>query len=344
VRIRESVLEFTEIMTVLLEAGNTAETALAMAGEIASPGVRPLCRCLHEHIVQGTAFYESLRLQREAFSPLYCELVRIGEETGAIADVFKRLQEYLTTQKNFRDKLTGALAYPVIVLVTAFSGAIALLIFVLPRMAEIFSVLAAGNEELVADHVSSMYRTVYGLLIVLSLIIAVIGGGIVLRARLSGARLFIDRILLMLPAVGTFIIARESLDVFFAMELCTRSGMSAAEALGRSAGLARNASYRNALFRVEESVRRGDTLEFAFEAEPVFPPYISTWLAVGEKTGAGETVFTHLRSFFQSQTEKTQGGIAALLEPLLILAAGAVLLVLILNLVAPLYSLYGAGL
>ena len=337
---RELIREFTGIMAALLASGNTIAASLELCGGMGGPStgkLGELCALLTDGIRKGERF--SGCLLRCSFPPLYVALVGIGERTGSTAEVFKRLGTYLATSKKIRTKVGGTLFYPVFVLVSALIGSVLILLFVMPRMAEIFSVFSTEGN---AVDMSSMYTSVYLLLGITFLMGAGVFALGILHRYSARAAAVVDKLLLDLPFVGVFFKALESLDFCFALELCSRTGMNVAVSLGEAQKVLRNRAYANAVGEVKEEAAAGGNLSHAFLSSPVFPPVIGQWIAVGERTGEAEMVFTHLKDFFietvDSFTERFLSG----LEPVLMLLTGLIVLLLVLQFVLPLFSLYGA--
>ena len=344
---RELVQEFTSIMSALLTSGNTVASSLELCGNIGvhsngrqgSQGkLAELCTLLLDGIRKGEQFSDCLLRCSPSFPPLYMALVGIGEKTGSTAEVFKRLGLYLATSKKIGTKIQGTLFYPIFVLILALIGALLILIFIMPRMNEMFSVFNAGEE---AISMKGMYTSIY-LLITISLCV---GGGffvtLILHRFSKQIALAVDKILLRIPFVGVFLAALESLDFCFALELCSRTGMNAVVSLEEAQRVLRNRAYANAVGEVKEKIAAGGSLSQAFLSRSVFPPIIGQWLAVGEQTGEAEAVFTHLKNFFIETVDSFTERFLNSLEPILMLLTGLVVLLLVLQFVLPLFSLYG---
>jgi type IV pilus assembly protein PilC len=339
---KELVREFTGIMAVLLASGNNVASSLELcagAGGSSRGKLAELCNLLLEGIKKGERFSEGLLRCMPSFSPLYVALVKIGEKTGNTSEVFKRLGSYLSTSKKIRTKVEGVLFYPLFVLASALVGSVLILLFVMPRMAEIFSVFNVGDNTI---DIKGMYFSIYFLLT----IVLCIGIGFFLLLTLhhhsKKIALVIDRILLQLPFIGPFFTALESLDFCFALELCFRTGMNIVLSLKEAEQVLRNTAFVRAVSEVRETVSDGGSLSRSFLSYEIFPPVIGQWIAVGERIGEAEMVFAQLRNFFEETvddfTEKFLNG----LEPVLILLTGLVVLILVLQFVVPLFSLYGA--
>jgi type IV pilus assembly protein PilC len=298
-----------------------------------------LCNTLNEGIVKGEHFHECLKRCGSSFPKLYTALVRIGESTGTINEIFSHLAGYLTKSKSTWAKIHSALMYPLFVLISAIAGTAALVVFIVPRMAEIF---AAFSADAAINLTGNMYKSVYivfGLLCFFTVLITICA---VLKKVSKKAACYFDALLLKIPFLGSFLTALDSLDFFFAMELCGKNGMNAAESLAESTTVVRNNAYSVALKAVYNEIIKGEKISKAFSKNNIFPEYIGTWLTVGEKTGQAGTVFGTIRGYFEQNVETTTNRLLSSLEPILILLVGILVLLLLVQFVLPIFSLYGA--
>jgi type II secretory pathway component PulF len=186
-----------------------------------------------------------------------------------------------------------------------------------------------------------MYRSVWGTVMVFFTAAASCIGCAVFRRRSTRFTLFSDYVLLNIPLFGVFIKAVQTMDFAFAMEMLTGAGIHVHTALRETAAVVRNRAYGKALVDVHAMLLKGETLSAAFGGFREFPPYIATWIAVGERTGAVESVFTQIREYFQEDVDAMSEKLMGLLEPCLILVVGIMVLMMILQFVLPIFSLYG---
>ncbi|MDL2228717.1 type II secretion system F family protein [Treponema sp. OttesenSCG-928-L16] len=336
----KTVLEFTEIMAALLKSGNTIQDSLSLCASMTSPKTKKLCEGFLEGIRRGEAFHRVLRNYDSSFSPLYQTLVRLGEKTGSAAGVFERMSVYLRTERKMRRKISNALMYPALVLSAAFAGCIGIAVFILPRMAELFSAFEAGGA--VPGEMAGLYRLLWLSPLLLGIAAVLTAALLLVRKKSCRAASALDRLILTVPVIGSFLLSMHTLDFAFAMEMLTGAGITVTNALRESAAVVRNRAFRNALLDVYTSILAGTALSAAFMERRIFPAYIGTWVHVGERTGSVEAVFSRIRDFFQNDIEYNSERLMNLLEPALILLAGVIVLVLVVQFVLPLFSLYGA--
>ena len=339
---RDVVLEFTEIMTSLLASGLTIQDAIALCSSItANPKTVLLCKSLLKALQNGLPLHEALKIHSPSFPPLYRSLVRLGEQTGSVAAVFKRMSAYLRNEKKTRGKIGNVLWYPVLVLCIAIAGSIGIIAFILPRMAEIFSAFNVGADESAVLELAKVYRSIWVSAIVFVLIAAAVISSVVLRRHSNRFAYLSDFLFLNMPLFGGFVKAIQTMDFSFAMEMLTGSGINVHTALRETSGVVRNRAYSRALGEVYSMLLKGERLSSAFGFFKEFPPYIATWVAVGERTGSVEPVFTQIRSYFEEDVDRLSERLMNLLEPCLILAVGVIVLLMVLQFILPLFSLYG---
>jgi type II secretory pathway component PulF len=255
--------------------------------------------------------------------------------------IFPRLSKYLRDKKKLRDKISGALVYPVLVLIVAFLGTLGLVLFIMPKMEIIFAGFGGDAGNSIRGNVQALEL---GLLIPASIALLIpCALGIIrkMENRYPDINRFIDRLLLRLPLAGGFVTSWETFNFAFAMEVLTGGGISVEDAIREAAGLVSNKLYRQSLFRVREKVLNGGSLARSFLENAIFPPCLGHWIACGERAGKTEQVFTQIRSYFQDELERRSSKFILLIEPAMITVIGIVILCLVSGILLPLFSAYG---
>jgi len=335
------ILEFTDIMANLLQAGLTLQGALELCKSISiNTRTSVLSQTILNGLNRGMPFYEVLKIYTSSFSPLYRSLIRLGEKTGSVGAVFSRMSSYLRAEKKIRGKLGNILWYPLLILGIAVIGCFGIIFYVMPRMTDIFSAFNNNITEtnITLDNIYRSLRISLGVII----IIAITAFSIFIFRRMSKSfAFFIDSAILSFPLIGYFIKSLQTLDFSFAMEMLTGSGITVNNALKESAAVVTNRAFSNAILEVYEKILRGEKLSSSFLDNKAFPEYIGTWMAVGEKTGAVEPVFSQIRTFFQTDVEHGSERLMGMIEPALTLLIGIIVLILIIQFVLPIFSLYG---
>ena len=338
-----AIFEFTEMMTLLVESGLSLKDGLELCASVGSAGsMRELAEDLLAAVSKGSSFSAALDRSPFAFPPIYRGMMGVGDRIGSVERIFPRLTGYLRDRKALREKIAGALSYPLLVLAVSVSGAAGIAFLLLPRMETMF-------ESFGGDAVLSIKSNMRAMRWALSSIAAGIGlssaaaiAAAIARRRSGTARGTVDRALLRAPLLGPFISSMETLNFAFAMETLSSAGVPVEAAIEEASAVVGNLAYRTALLAVRSEVVKGRPLSAAFADRREVPPYVGRWLAVGERSGQTEKVFAQIRSYFQRDVERRTGRVMALAEPVLIVAVGALVIALVLGFVVPLFSMYGS--
>ncbi|QQO10742.1 type II secretion system F family protein [Breznakiella homolactica] len=339
---RDTILEFTEIMASLLQSGVTIQDGLDLCRSIAGgQKTAELAEGLLQGVRRGVPFHRVLKMYAPSFSPLYQSLVRLGEKTGSVAGVFVRLGSYLRSERMLRGKLGNAMLYPMLILFIAAAGCLGILFYVMPRMSEIFSAFNTGSGDDLGLEIGRIYTSLWISLGFFAAVLAFAALVLIFRKKSPHFLLFTDRIILSLPVIGPFVRSVQTLDFSFAMEMLTGSGIVVSTALRESASVVSNRAFGRAIESVHGMLLRGEKLSAAFKAHGEFPEYIGTWIAVGERTGAVEPVFSQIREYFQGTVDHSSEKMMGMIEPVLTLLIGIIVLILVVQFVLPVFSLYG---
>jgi type II secretory pathway component PulF len=342
-RSEAAVLEFTEMMGLLVEAGLSLKDALELAGAMRTDGsLRALSDELLTAVRKGSSFARAVENAGELFPPIYRGMVAVGDRVGSVERIFPRLASYLKERKALREKIAGALAYPLLVLAISLIGTVGIVIFLLPRLESIF----AGFGGTASVNLRANVRVMNGLLISFAVFtviaFAALMGAVAARRKNAAFALAIDRLTLRIPYLGAFIVALETLNFSFAMETLVSGGVPIEAAIAEAASVVGNRAYKDAVVRSRSAVLRGEPVSEAFAECPELPLYLSRWIAVGERSGQTEKVFAQIRTYFQGEVDRRTQRFMALVEPALIVLVGLILLTIVLLFIVPLFSMYGS--
>jgi type II secretory pathway component PulF len=335
------ILEFTQILAMLMANGLQLKDALAIAQSVGSSSVAPVFRIVGERVAKGGSLHNALASWRESFSPLFLGLVRIGERTGDLATIFQRLADYLAGRQAMRAKMINSLVYPLFVLGVAFMGILLLLTVILPKLS---GMIGSLNPDAAAVYRRNIVAFNTGAIVALSaLIFFAIGFVIALhwRTRDPDWARRCDIVFLRLPIAGRFVRCSFGLNFSFAMETLLTAGYSLEDALMESSYVIANAAFKAGILTARAAIIKGMTLSQALRDEKIFPQALTGWMAVGE--GANDLVksFAQVRAFYQKETDALYSRFMNLAEPALIMTVGGILIVLILTFVTPIFTMLG---
>lgn len=335
------LLIFTRQLSTIVSAGLPLLQGLdILAEQTDDPNFRAVIDAVATEVESGETFSDALRKFPKAFPDLYVSMVRSGEAGGDLDGVLLQLADYLEASEELKRRIKSAMTYPVVAFSMIIIIAAGLIIWVVPQFAEIFSQfgkkLPAPTQFLI--DLSAFLRTWYSIPVIVATIV-----GIVLAVRAYGAtpigRYNLDALKLRLPIFGD-LMRKVAISRFTrTLSTLTRSGVAILQALEIVERTAGNEVYAKAIRQAADSVRNGETLADPLARAEVFPAMVTRMIAVGEKTGALETMLMKISDFYDSEVRATVDGLTSLIEPVLIGLMGVVVGGIVVALFMPILQL-----
>lgn len=330
---------FTRRLATLVSSSVPIHEALTALLEQERPGeLRKVLGRVRERLSEGAGLAKALGQEPRIFSESYVSMVAAGEASGALDQVLERLADFLEGQEAVRGKVTGALAYPILMVVVGSGVMLFLLAFVIPKITGVFADNKAAlpfiTVALIA--VSNTLRKGWWLLL------ALVAGGVFIYRRLATKEEFRfkrDRLLLRLPFVGP-LVQRLVLSRFArVLGLLLSSGVPVIRALEITGEAVVNRAYRAILAEARVELAEGGKLSACLAKSSIFPPLLVHMIAVGEKSGTLEGMLEKSGSAYEREFEATVGRFLALLEPLLVLAMGLAVGLVVIAVLLPIFQL-----
>jgi len=330
---------FTRQLASLLEAGLPLEHAFtALLEQAERPYVRDLVASIRSEVMGGASFSDALSRHPRDFAEIYRALVASGEQIGHLARVLTRLADYIERRNALVQKVRLAFTYPAIVTVVAFAIVIFLLTYVVPQ---IVSVFANTKQKLplltvLMLGVSNFVRA-YGIY----MLIALIAAGFAWRRALQAPELKRrwHTWLLTAPVYGKFERSLNTARFASTLAITTGSGVPILRALDTSRDTLSNVAMKELVEQASASVREGVSLARALSAQKHFPPMLIHMIRAGEITGELPAMLERAANSQQQDLERRTLTIAGLLEPVLILAMGVVVLLIVLAVLMPIIEI-----
>lgn len=282
---RNECLPFLEALHDLLSSGLSAgEAVRLLSTRVKEPRLRTLCTGLWEQISEGAALWRAMSAYPQVFDSSITNLIQAGEATGSINDTVQRLIDHLTAQRELRQQLLTALAYPIFMVVVACGVILFFLFFLLPRLQGLLSSLGGRMPTSTALLIGAANFAIhYGLIIVIALVFIALSFWR-WRATESG-RTVTDAWQLKLPLLGPFAMARTVLAFSQTLSVLLENGITASEALRMTEKQIDNRVHRAAFVTATARVLEGEALSAALARTQCFPDLVLDRLAVGENTG-----------------------------------------------------------
>ena len=336
---RKDVLFFTQELATLLNAGVPLDRALSIVAELTSKGdFRAVVLDVMRILKGGKSLADSLATRPSHFSELYVNMVRAGEASGSLSQIFERLSEFERTRDDLRGYIVSSLIYPCLLTLVGLGSIFVLLNFVVPRFALIFSDprMKIPTPTLILLEVSALVQA-YWLPTALALVVAIVLFQVYIRTL--GGRLWWDTIRLKMPLLGDALRKAETARFARAMSTLVAASVPLVQSIGIARGILNNRRMSGTLEQVAQGVKRGEGIALPLTRTGEFPPLAGHLLMVGEETGHLDTMFNRMADIYDGETRTAIRRFTALFEPLIILVMGLVVGSLIMSLMLAITSI-----
>jgi len=330
---------WTSQLSGLVSAGLPIERALAsLSDEAETPRQRDLVAMLRTEVNAGSTFAKALSLHAREFSATYIAVIGAGEQSGHLGLVLERLAADLEEQHNLRSKLLAAGLYPAIVSVVALVIVLFLLAYVVPQVAQVF-----GNNQQQLPALTSFMLAVSGFVQnfwlwgVLLLLAAAATSHVALKQ--PNLRLRFDAAWLQLPLVGRLARGYNAARFASTLAMLATAGVPILKALQAAADTLSNTALKRDAQDALVLVREGAPLASALAQHPRFPRLLVMFSRLGEQTGTLPTMLQRAATQLSTEVQRRTLQLATILEPLLIVAMGAMVMLIVLAVMLPIIQL-----
>jgi type IV pilus assembly protein PilC len=336
------VVVFTRQFATMINSGLPLVQALdILAKQTDNKVLAAVTREVVYDVESGHTLADALSRHPNAFSQLYVNMVAAGEAGGILDTIMLRLATFLEKNDAIVRKVKGAMIYPAVIFSVAAIAVVVLLIFVIPTFQNMF---ASVNLELPLPT-----RMVIGLSDLLQSFWWLIGGtiaaivfGIRRYYATPNGQLVLDRLMLKLPVLGD--VLRKSAVSRFTRTLGTliASGVSILDGLEITARTAGNRVIHDAIMQSRGSIAGGETIAVPLEQSGVFPPMVTSMIAVGEATGGLDEMLTKIADFYDDEVDAAVSNLLSLMEPVMIVVLGVIVGGMIVAMYLPIFDMINA--
>ncbi len=312
------LLVFTEQLAHLLQAGMTLDEGLSILEKrLKQPRVQQMTHSLHQGLIDGRSFSQSLSEFPRIFPPLYVNMVAAGEASGALPQILLRLVKHLMQAKDLRDRVQQALIYPAFL---ALAGGILITVFItfmVPQLTGFMSqtggALPLPTRILVDVHHAITGYWWIGALLAVGVII-----GFRAFVRTDEGRTAWDRFRLVIPGYGRIIRHRHYAQFARTLGTLMENGIPLLRALDLVTEIAGNRFLELKLGEVRRAVIDGATLSVALQEQRLFPDLLTDMMAVGEQTGHFAETMQTIADVYERELDRTVAVISQLIPPVII--------------------------
>lgn len=335
----KTLMIFTRQLATLIDSGLPLLRGLTVLGrQEPNPIMQRTINTLADSVQTGSTFSESLQQYPKIFNKLYVNMVKAGELGGVLEIVLNRLAEYQEKAQKLKNKIVAAMVYPIIVMCIAVAIMVFLMLVIVPKFEKIFEDMLGSKDKLPAltKAVIGFSRWMGANFPYLLIIAAVIFIGWKIFASTKGGRRTIDRFKLKMPLFGD--VQRKTAISRFTRTLGTlvTSGVPILQALNITRETAGNSVVSDAINKVHDAVKEGESMVAPLESSQVFPPMVISMVDVGEETGQLPEMLLKIADVYEDEVDNSVSALTSLLEPLMIVMLALVVGVIVMALFLPL--------
>ena len=331
---------FSRQLATMMKAGvPLVQSFEIVADGLDNPSMSKLVLEIKKEVEAGNSLASALEKHPLYFDSLFCSLVDSGEQSGALETMLDRIAIYKEKSEALKQKIKKAMKYPITVLLVAAVVTGILLIKVVPTFEDLFAGFGAELPAFTQLVIGMSDWMQEWWLVVLGVIIVLVVGTKQAKARSPAFNDALDRIVLKLPIVGDIVF--KATIARFARTLSTTfaAGVPLVEALDSVAGATGNVVYKNAVNTVKDDVSSGTQLNYSMRTTGVFPSMAIQMVAIGEESGALDTMLDKVASYYEDEVDNAVDGLTSMMEPLIMSFLGVVIGGLIIAMYLPIFQL-----
>ena len=336
----KDVAVFSRQLATMIASGIPLVQAFEIVGQgHENPSMQELLLGVKSDIEGGDTLADALRRRPQHFDELYCNLVEAGEQAGALETLLDKIATYKEKTEEIKGKIKGALFYPVAVIIVGLIVSAILLVFVVPQFAELFQNFGADLPAFtqfvlgLSEFMQAYWWVIFG------------GGGLAVylfslaKKRSTAFNRFLDRLMLRVPVFGPLV--EKSAVARFARTMATMfaAGVPLVEALDSVSGATGNSVYGEAVQKMKQDASTGQQINASMRQTQLFPSMVVQMVAIGEESGALDTMLTKVADFFEREVDDAVNSLSSLMEPMIMAILGVLVGGLVIAMYLPIFKL-----
>ena len=339
---QRSLAIFTRQLATMIDAGLPLVQSLEiLSSQQESKVFKKILREIREDVEGGSTFAGALKKHPATFNDLFTNLVVAGEEGGILDNILTRLANYIEKAEALRKKVKSAMIYPAVIVGVAVGVVIILMVFVIPVFEQMFK--SAGQTlplpTLVVVSLSKIMRD-YGIFFILAM--PFLFFFFKKYHQTENGRTVIDRFVLKLPVFGDLLKKISVARFSRTLGTLVSSGVPILDGLSIVSKTSGNKTIETAILNARASIREGETIAEPLNRSAIFPPMVIQMIAVGESTGALDSMLAKIADFYEEEVDVAVANLTSLLEPFLMIFLGIVIGGVVIAMYLPIFQMANA--
>lgn len=338
----DSLLMFTHRVTSLIQSGIPILSALNILWKQSEEKTIQIVNSrMYRHVEEGETMSAALDEFPEIFPYIYRAMVRVGEKTGSLVYVLRKIVEYLEYQRQFKTRVKKAMLYPCIVMGLTIMVLIGMFTFVVPTFQKVLIGLKV-ELPLITKIVLGISNLMINRYFDMFLIILIISSIIIFREirKLPEFGNKIDKLILYIPFFGNLLLTMTISRFINSLHILMGSGLPIVESLDVAQSTIANRYLIGHISTVKEGVKQGRSLYDTFKETKVFPTLLVEMLGIGEKVGTIGSILENLTKHFDEEVDYKLNKFLTMIEPMLIIIVGVIILITMLAIYMPIFAIW----
>ncbi len=338
IKLQEIAVSVRQLSTLLSAGLPLVESLTAIIDQVAHPPLKKVVTQVRERVNEGSTLADAFAQHSRVFSPLFVNMTRAGERSGALEIVLERLADFTEKQVAFRQKMAATMVYPILMTLIGFGVLGFLLGYVIPTVTQIFADLKQSLPlpTLILISMSEALRRFWWIGV---LAMALILFGVDRYSRTEAGRMVMDRIKLKIPIFGPLRLKIAVARFTRTLAILLKSGVPVLTSLDIVKTIANNRVLQRAIEEARDNIREGQDIAPPLRRSQLFPPLVTHMIAIGEKSGQLEDMLLRVSDIFDTEVDTTVQGLTAVIEPVMILIMGGVVGFIALSILLPIFQI-----
>jgi type IV pilus assembly protein PilC len=334
------VINFSRHLATLVESGIALLSAIELLqGQSKGPFARVLGEIARD-LKNGSPFSAAIAQHKTIFPPIYSRLMEVGERTGNLEEVLRRVASHIEKEQAIIKRVRGAMAYPGFMIFLAVVVISILVTTALPPLVSLFdefdTALPLPTRILIGV---STFATAFKIHMLVAVI--AVAGVITWYVRQPSGRRQLDHVFVRLPLIGAINIQSNVSRFSRTMAMLLRAGLPLSDIMELVLQTTQNQVIRDELADVREELMRGEGLAKPFARSKLFPSMLSQVVSVGEETGALDTNLDTLAEFYAAEVDERVSALTSMVQPAMTLGIGLIVAFIAISIIMPMYSIMG---
>jgi type IV pilus assembly protein PilC len=330
---------FCRQFAVLFNSGITIlETIEILILQSDNKKLKGILRVVYDDIRRGKVLSEAMDVHSDVFPEFLRNMIKVGEVSGNLDEILNRMADYYERDNKIKNKVKGAMTYPIVLFFLMIAVVIVLLTVVIPIFAETLMGFGATLPA-ITQIMINLSDFIKGNFLWIIIVVAGIVVVFLNWKRTDSGKEVLDRLMLRIPIIHK--IQKKVITARFArsLSILLRSGISMIDAVETMSKLMGNREVEARFISCREEIRKGNSLSKAILSVDIFPPLLTQMIAVGERTGELDEILSRTAGFFDDEVEEAIGKATTMIEPLMLIVMAVIVGTILVSVMLPLMKI-----